>query len=277
MKNRIMLTLAIAAIILFAATSFAFCEKAKTNVFPHQGITVLDKNEEINEPSGITYHPMRKTFFVVGDEGDLYEIDENAKILKSIKLSPNRKDDIDPEGITVNTRTGNLYIAAEEGDDIIEINPENFDIVGYYDIVSKKELFKSGGDGIEGITFVPGKDPEDDRVYVCNQYDPPIVMKVALPSKPMGNAVEKHPVPVIGYFKMPVSDLSDMTYHKGRKTLFILSDENNLIMEVTTDGKIIKSWSLPGKNQEGIAFYKGFMFIGQDSGKILRFKVNEKF
>lgn len=277
MNNKTILTLAVAAIILFAATTFAFCEKAKAIVFPYKEITVLDKNEEMNEPSGIAYHPIRKTFFVVGDEGDLYEIDENAKILKSARLSPNRKDEIDPEGIAVNTRTGNLYIAAEEGDDIIEVDPENFDIVGYYDIVSKKELFKSGGNGIEGIAFVPGKDPEDDRVYVCNQYDPPIVMKVALPSKPMGNAVEKHPVPVIGYFKMPVSDLSDMTYHDVRKTLFILSDENNLIMEVTLDGKIMNQWSLPGKDQEGIAFYKGFMFIGQDSGKILRFKLNEKF
>lgn len=255
----------------------AFAQQQKTIVFPHTEIKVLDKDEKMNEPSGIVYHPMRNTFFVVGDEGDLYEMDFNGKILRSMKISPNRKDEIDPEGITVNTRTGNLYIAAEEGDDIIEMDADSLEIVGYYDIVSKKEIFKAGGDGIEGIAFVPGKDPEDDRVYVCNQYDPPIVMKVALPSKPMGNAVEKHPVPVIGHFKMPVGDLSDMAYNETRKTLFILSDENNLIMEVTTDGKIINQWSLPGKDQEGITFYKGFMFIGQDSGKILRFKLVDKF
>lgn len=268
----------VAVFLLFSAViAPAYSQQAKSIAFPHQGIKKLDKEELMNEPSGIAYHPVRNTFFVVGDEGDLYEIDFDGKILRSIKISPNRKDDIDPESITVNTRTGNLYIAAEEGDDIIEMEPENLKIVGYYNIVSREKIFKDGGDGIEGITFVPGKTPDEDRVYVCNQHDPPIVMKIALPAKPTGNAVEMHPVYVISHFKMPVSDLSGMAYHEGRKTMFILSDENNLIMEVTTGGKIINQWSLPGKDQEGITFYKGFMFIAQDSGKILRFKMNEKF
>ena len=277
MTKKIIQTTILLLFLISTLTTIALSGEVKLITFPCGKVKWLDKGEKIEEPSGIAYHPTRKTLFVVGDEGDIYEIDENAKILKHKNLPHGRNEEIDPEGITVNTRTGNLYVAAEEGDDILEIDPETFDIVGYYNITSRRELFKAGGDGLEGIAFVPGKDPEDDRVYVCNQYDPPIVMKVALPAKPRGNAVEKHPVPVIGSFNMPVSDLSGITYHNKRKTLFVLSDENNLLMEVTTEGKIKNQWAVTGKDQEGIAFCRTFMYIAQDSGKILRIKLNKEF
>jgi len=272
--------IAFSILILFITgllTSMALSDEIRLIVFPSISIRKIDKKEAIEEPSGIAWHPARKTLFVVSDDGDIYEIDADGKILNQKRLPHGKRDDIDPEGVTVNTRTGNLYVASEEGDDILEVDPRTFEILGYYDIVSKKELLRHGGNGIEGIAYVPGKKAEDDRVYVVNQDDPPIVMKVALPRKPKGNAVQKEPVPVIGYFKMPVSDLSGITYYSSRKTLFILSDTNNALFEVTTAGKIVNQWAIPGKDQEGIAFDKTFMYITQDSGKILKISYDKSF
>ena len=62
--------------------------------------------QDFTEPSGIVYHPIRKTLFVVGDEGEITEIQTDGTPL-FIESLPG-----DLEGITVAPETGLLYVVA---------------------------------------------------------------------------------------------------------------------------------------------------------------------
>lgn len=278
--NKISITLLIILFLSSISTRNTFSDETnKSPVFPYLSAKFLDKKEVMEEPSGIAYHPIRKTLFVVSDDGMIYETDLGGKILAQRRLPATVTDEYDPEGITVNTRNGILYVASEEMDSFLEVNPETLQIDMIYEIENKdkngKEIFTKGGNGFEGIVFVPGEKPENDRIFICNQDDPPIVISVAVPPRAKGNVVEKKTLPVLSYFTMPVKDLSAIAYNHQRKTLFILNDFNNLIFEVTGEGKILNHWSIPGQDQEGICFVDDYLFIAQDSGKILKIKVDK--
>ncbi|MCD4784499.1 MAG: SdiA-regulated domain-containing protein [Candidatus Eremiobacteraeota bacterium] len=281
MKKRFCLYLFLLLFLSFFSTGLVFGSKLKTIIFPYSSIEKLDRKEKIEEPSGIAYHPMRKTLFVVSDDGDIYEIDLNGKILAKKHISAQDNDELDPEGVAINTRTGEVYVAAEEIDGILVIDPATLKITGIFKIINKDEkgkpLFREGGNGFEGIAFVPGKKAGYDRIYICNQHDPPIVMKVPAPSVIKKRFAGKKSLKVLGWFRMPCTDLSGMTYHNSRKTLFILSDFNNTLFEVSTDGKILNQWSVPGQDQEGIAFAGNYVYIAQDSGKIIKAKIQKSF
>ena len=89
--------------------------------FPGSVIGNIDKSG-FPEPSGIVFHPTRKTLFVVGDEGDMCEMKTDGTLL-SRKHYPADTARMDFEGITVNPATGLLYIAVEGAEKIIEIDP----------------------------------------------------------------------------------------------------------------------------------------------------------
>lgn len=281
MKKRFCLYFFLLLFLAFFLTGVVSGKKVKTIIFPYSSMEKLDRKEKIEEPSGIAYHPTRKTLFVVSDDGDIYEIDLNGKILAEKHISIKDSDYLDPEGVAINTRTGEVYVAAEEIDGILVIDPATLEITGIFKIINRDEkgrpLFKEGGNGLEGIAFVPGKKPDYDRIYVCNQHDPPVVMKVLAPSVVKKRFADKKSLKVLGWFNLPCTDLSGMTYHNSRKTLFILSDFNNTLFEVSAGGKILNRWSVPGQDQEGIAFAGDYIYIAQDSGKIIKAKVPKSF
>ena len=70
---------------------------------------------------GLTYHPQRKTLFVVADEGTLYEMHTDGRLARSEQLKQ-----VDLEGVTVNPETGLLYAVIEGEDNIVELAPGNF-------------------------------------------------------------------------------------------------------------------------------------------------------
>ena len=63
---------------------------------------VISAKTELDELSGLTYHPQRNTLFVVADEGSLYETAHRWQT--SPALSNSKQADF--EGVTVNPQTG---------------------------------------------------------------------------------------------------------------------------------------------------------------------------
>ena len=59
------------------STAFEVYSDVSTIIPPNQWVGNIDK-AGIIEPSGICYHAERETIFVVGDEGDIYEIETNG-------------------------------------------------------------------------------------------------------------------------------------------------------------------------------------------------------
>jgi len=242
----------------------------KTAKLPYDNVGRIEKTA-IAEPSGIVYHPGRRTLFVVGDEGHVTEIGLDGRLVQAKHL---RYADL--EGITCNPETGLLYVAVEGDEQILEVDPATLDITRPFDLPRTwhgDTVLASGGQGIEAITFVPAQGG-GGTFYVANQGpkrkskdDGPGLAEFALPLEGAsgGEAI------MLRWFPMEEPDLAGLAYDPREDRLFVVSDRENLLMVVSREGKIIERYHLPGEDQEGIAFdNEGNLYIAQDSGGILK-------
>ena len=77
---------------------------------------------------------------------------------------------------------------------------------------------------------------------------------------------------IISYFPLTVPDLSGLYYDPASDHLYAISDQTNTFFEITKDGFVLKSYALPGNDQEGITLdNQGFLYIAQDSGGIIKY------
>lgn len=247
---------------------------------PHEAIGVLEL-KTIKEPSGICYHTIRKSFFLVDDSGVVCEFDSHGNMIQEKTIRP-----ADFEGITHDPSTGFLYIVIEGTGSILEVDPETLECKRTYIIpraFQGKILMKEGGQGIEAITFAPDKNhPQGGTFFVANQSfnlknpeDISAIFELELPLKSQNAESDK--VRILRYFQPDVIDLSGLYFDVPKKILYAISDFPNRIMAFTPMGNPLGIWALPGDNQEGITVDPdGIMFIAQDSGGVLKLKIDWK-
>jgi len=230
--------------------------------------------QNIIDPSGICFHPQRQTFFIVSDEGEIYEVEADGTPVFRLKVPG------DLEDVTVDPSTGLLYIIIEGDDVILEFDPEKREITGRFPI---NRSYKGNPDflqkqtdkydnGIEALTFIPiPGHPEGGTFYAGNQEDPACIMELYVPIKtsPAYEAEAR----ILRVLPFQMRDPGAIAYDPKTKLLNIVSDSDNLFLEITLDGKLVKEYAFPGNDQEGIAWDdQGYIYICQDSGGILKLK-----
>jgi uncharacterized protein YjiK len=242
-------------------------------IFPYKWVGDIDKIK-FDQPSGICWHSQRKTLFVVGDEGDVCEIKPDGTL-----ISQKRIRSADFEGITHDPSTGLLYIAVEGEESIIELNPETLEVLREFSLPRKfddKVVMKSGGQGIEALTFVPDMThPEGGTFCVANQsfsmtdkHDISAVFVVELPLRSKTGQPK-----LLNYFNPGVIDVSGLHYSAVDGHLFVISDAYNIIQEYSPTYELLKELAFPGNDQEGVAVDdSSFIYIAQDSGGIIKLK-----
>ncbi len=227
----------------------------------------------IPEPSGICYHPIRKTLFVVSDEGEIAEIQTDG--------TPVFRQEIpgDLEGVTVNPKTGLLYIAKEGDDVILEFDPQNKEVTRIFPLnrmyngdpnyIQKQEGYDNG---IESIAFVPDDThSEGGTFYLGNQWDPPCVMEVLVPLESCGG--KECEARILRVLPIEMDDPAAMYYDSQSRLLNVVSDADNILVEIDLKGRIIKEYAFLGNDQEGIAVdEEGYLYIAQDCGGIIKVK-----
>jgi uncharacterized protein YjiK len=252
---------------------------APTIRFPYQWLDVqgfggdIDK-QQLREPSGICYHARRNTLFVVGDEGDVAEIKKDGTPVAHCIV----KGDL--EGITLVPENGLLYIVVEGEDVILEFDPERREILRRFpmnrEFQGDPNFLQKQTDrydnGIESIAFVPNPEhPEGGTFYVGNQWDPSVIMEVLLPLKSSRAAEAEAKIIRVLPFRM--DDPAAMYYDPVTKRLNIVSDADNVLVEVTLDGKMVKQYAFLGNEQEGLCRDdEGYLYIAQDTGGIIKVK-----
>ena len=238
----------------------------------------------MRELSGATYHPQRQTVFVVGDEGDIYEIRTDGGLIRQGYL-----EQTDIEGITVHPETGFLYAVVEDDEEILEIVPQTFRVTRKFSVNRQfegKELLKKGGMGLEAIVFIPNAfHPEGGTFWVGNQSfnlkqgkEPSVICEVVVPlvsSKPAPDVnkakMKQAEGQISRFFPLSIIDISGLAYDIERQCLLVMSDTTNLLQEVTLDGNVRRQYLIPGHDQEGIVIDKmGFMYIAQENGEIIK-------
>ena len=241
---------------------------------PYNWIGSITK-ERIAEPSGITYHPTRKSLFIADDSGSVYELNLHGTLIQAKGLN-----ELDIEGITMNPGTGLLYAAVEDDEAILELEPETLTVKREFQINRKfkgEQLLKKGGMGIEAIAFVPdASHPEGGTFWVGNQSfslkakdEPSVVCEVVLPLR--SENAKKSEGTIINAYKMNFIDISGLAYDPQDDVLVLISDTTNLLVEIKREGTISSKYLLPGDEQEGVTLDGlGYMYIAQESGEIIK-------
>ena len=248
-------------------------------VFPYKWIGLIDKGR-LDEPSGIVYHPTRRTLFAVGDEGDIIEMATDGTAVNQGVL----RKGADLEAITCDPSTGLLYVAIEGEERLLEVDPQTFGVLREFAVgrtFNGQIRLRGGGEGLEGLCFVPDSDhPEGGVFYITNQAfslkdpeDTSALCRVEAPLRTAKAGSTDLRARIVQYTAMPVIDMSDLHYDVATGHLFVACDADNVLMEVTLGGVILRIWALPGNDQEGIAVDdEGNFYVAQDSGGIIKLK-----
>ena len=211
---------------------------------------------------------------MVSDEGEIVELTMDGSLIFSHKVPG------DLEGVTVNPQTGLVYIINEGEDIILEFDPAKKEVTREFPVSreyqgnpnflqKQKEDFD---DGIEGIAFVANdQHPEGGTFYLSNQWDPPCILEVLVPLISSKEKISEAKILKVLPFK--IDDPAAMYYDSQTKLLNVVSDADNILVEITLDGKLVNQWAFLGDNQEGITRDdEGYLYIAQDSGGIIRVK-----
>jgi len=230
---------------------------------------------QIAEPSGITYHPTRRSLFLADDSGSVHEVSLEGRFIQSRGLNER-----DIEGITVNPDTGLLYAAVEDDEAILELDPKDLAIQREFRIgrnYKGEQLLRKGGMGIEAIAFVPdASHPEGGTFWVGNQSfslkakdEPSVVCEVVVPLR--STTAKQSDGTIIRAYKMDFIDISGLAYDTQGDFLVLISDTTNLLVELKREGTILRQYLLPGDEQEGIVLDGlGYMYLAQENGKIIK-------
>ncbi|MGQ9801839.1 MAG: SdiA-regulated domain-containing protein [Candidatus Saccharicenans sp.] len=228
--------------------------------------------QNIAEPSGLCFHPTRKTLFVVSDEGWLYEITTDGAPVYHQRIPG------DLEAVAINPQTGLVYIVIEGDDVILEYDPERREVTRRFPVnrefngnphfLQKQE--NQYDNGLESLSFVPDKNhPEGGTFYAGNQWDPPCIVELLVPLK--SSQAPQAEARIIRVLPFKIDDPAAMIYDEKTRLLHIVSDADNILVEITLDGKLVKEYAFLGCDQEGISWDdQGFLYIAQDSGGILK-------
>ncbi len=221
---------------------------------------------KIPEASGICYAPKSDSLFVANDEGTIYQIDRDGKILQKKRVGQ-----YDLEGVACSKDGKELFLVDEESNSIVVLNQKTLKIKRIIGVKKKYrgiKIFKSGKHGIEGIT-IDGSD-----IYLSNQSSkkwPKNHSSVIAKLK----SRDKKKLAIDNIIDHGFIDVAGLDIYKGN--LYMVSDKQDLLIKYSLKkDKVIWSKKLPQFAQEGIAFdNRGFVYFADDDGAVLKYRVEE--
>lgn len=265
--------------ILFLLISCSSSKYSPTIRFPYEWIGSpgfggnIDQ-QNLVEPSGICFHSLRKSLFVVSDEGEIAEIETSGTPIFRLKIPG------DLEDVTMNPQSGLVYIVIEGEDVILEFDPDKKEVIRKFAVNREYEgnpnflqkQVNQYDNGLESLTFIPDSShPEGGTFYAGNQWDPPAIMEILVPLK-SSNAASAE-ARIIRVLPFKIDDPATMYYDPQTRLLNVVSDADNILVEITLEGELVNQYAFLGDNQEGLARDDdGYLYIAQDSGGIIKIK-----
>ncbi|MDF1875856.1 SdiA-regulated domain-containing protein [Sulfurimonas sp. SAG-AH-194-I05] len=209
----------------------------------------------IPEASGICYLPHVKQLIVVNDEGWVYKIAPNGKILFKKYLGS-----YDFEGVCFDKKSNKLLVAVENKNSIFILNSKTFQIEKKIPIKKKYKkktiLTKVKKRGIEAITIYKG------NIYLSKQDG--VVFKI--------NGTSKKKATITKIYKHGYKDIAGLCFYKNE--LYMLNDKTNALIHYDLKkNKTLQVIQLEKSAQEGLCFDKTHMYIADDNGNILKYKI----
>jgi len=205
----------------------------------------------VPEPSGLALSFDNNFIWCVSDDKSLiYKLDKNGKIVKTVSVSGE-----DLEGITV-IDSNILAVILERSREVVVI-----DTLG--NEINRGKINVSGklNEGLEGICY----DGYLRNFYFVNEKQPGLLIKTDSDFKEIFRKE-------IGLAK----DYSEIFFAKEDSTLWILSDESEMIIQTNKEGNKIKEFGIDVVQPEGlIVDYKNkIVYVVSDkTEKLYEFKL----
>ena len=182
----------------------------------------------IPEPSDICFNAKSNTYYVVSDNGILFETDRNGKIVRSTK-----EKNCDYEAIFADENF--IYAVDETHRNIHIYDPITFKTIRIVNVPY------SGGrnKGYEAITFNKSK----NKFLLITERDPITLFELDSDFK-VTNQIDLSAIS---------RDISSACYHNDK--LWLLGDEDRTLYQLNPQTyEVIQKWVLPVINPEGLAF-----------------------
>ena len=97
-----------------------------------------------------------------------------------------------------------------------------------------------------------------------------LIAEIEVPLRATSGPAE---VKIRAWFTPGVIDVAALHYDAQTGHILAASDATNTLLELTTDGKIVRILALPTADQEGLTLDdEGMMYIAQDSGGIIKIR-----
>ncbi|MBL6871256.1 MAG: SdiA-regulated domain-containing protein [Flavobacteriales bacterium] len=208
-----------------------------TLLFAQKLIPVSTVNLDIDEPSGIAFNKELSTYYIISDNGYLFQTDLTGKTIHSSSFKG-----YDFEGITF--AKNKIYVS-----------DEMMRKVHVFDLNLKKtntyQLNYQGGrnKGFESIAFIP----EKNQFVLISEKEKIFIRKYDLNFRMIDEIIYDN-----------LRDVSAVSYFDG--FIYLLSDEDRTIVQMNLNFEEIKRFEIPIINPEGIAFNnKSQMLIVSDN------------
>lgn len=191
-----------------------------------------------SETSGITWSKDTQSYFTVGDEGFIYEMDMNLTLTRTAYIGS-----FDLEGITYNQDKKTLFCLDEKRRTILEVDPLGLSIINIYPLELKKDKGRSYSQ-FESLVYIPGSDDEKGHFYIAasvqkKKKDFGILFSFTLED------LELFPIA-----DLPLWDISGLTYDD--EYFYMISDTEDLIARFSPATGLYESIPIDGNHQEGV-------------------------
>jgi uncharacterized protein YjiK len=203
----------------------------------------------VPEPSDACLSANEQSLFVVSDDGFLFETDLEGKILKKSNIVG-----IDFEAICL--ANGLLYISDESARKIYCVNPSDLTINKTFNL-----SYSAGrNSGFEAIAFNEAK-----KLFYLVSEKSPIVIRVYNEQFQQVNEINFD----------TTTDISSAYFYQNN--LWLLSDEEHVIMQLDENYKVVKQYDLKILNPEGFFFNKqgDLTVISDDMAKLYQFEATQ--
>lgn len=266
----ICLCLLLAALLAFPAHTQAQEATAQLPQWVFDGMADLP---EVPEPSGLCYHPMRDTLFIVDDGGEgrpaaLYELSLQAEVLAKLELGA------DLEGVCFCPADQMLYVCDESNERIYVVDPDGPELRSEFTVsreFGSEEVIAAGGNGFEGIEYIPATEIHEGGYFVVlNQDDP---TGLALFEHSAIAQANGQPVPLSGWLETDQVNAGELHFDQQRRELWLVHSWMNVMEVFDIDTLELLYWEVvPGCAQEAVAFDgEGRLWIGYDTGGLARY------
>lgn len=224
--------------------------------------------EAVPEPSGLCYYPPRQSLFIVDDGAQdrlaaVYEIDFQGQVLQKREIG------FDLEGVCFCPADGLIYVADESEERLYLLDPGDLGLVRTVRIsrsMSGEEKLKAGGNGFEGIEYIPdGFGEWSDSIVLLNQDDPHALLAVRRSDM---IAEEEGETEAFGFLGIAAINAGSLLFDAGTGELWVVHSWMNVMEMLDIRSLEVLRWEVvPGAAQEAVAIDgDGRLWIGSDSG-----------